>query len=292
MSRDREKREVENTPQSEWQPHCRGVPLLRTLSALPSLHLSIPLQTPPPLQIQSSERRANKSRHLSSGGTGLNPSSLSLSLFNAIITSKQTLNLHLRKCVYTLKCRQIYSLTLWDTLIQIKTATAISKNSDLHEQFYYQEWISFPCVHTHTHTHAISCACTLIFKHFSIAVSTLQPSERLKLNSGEEKLERETLQAAQFNGRHDKCRWYGTGRVPQFDKTTTAYTHSSNGLQAACQWTAPTNLQGFHQPNIPVTTRRMPAAMSDKPFRASVCVRVCVSMHVFVCCPGTALPQQ
>lgn len=83
--------------------------------------------------------------------------------------------------------------------------------------------LRFPCAHTH--------ACTRIFKHFSIAVSTLQSFKRLRTNRREEKQERGTSQAAHFYGWQDKCRRYSSGRVPQFDKNTTACTHRpTNGM--------------------------------------------------------------
>lgn len=132
--------------------------------------------------------------------------------------------------------------------------------------------LCLPC----THTRIILRACTRIFKHFSIAVSTLQSFKRLRTNSREEKQERGMLQAAHFYGWQDKCRRYSAGRVPQFDKNTTACTHRTNGLQTACQRTAPTKPQGCRQPNIPETAHHMPAAMNGKPFGASwIRVYVC-----------------
>lgn len=99
------------------------------------------------------------------------------------------------------------------------------------------------------------------------------------------------MQAVHFYGWQDECRQYSTDRVPQFDKNTTACTYSSNGLQSACQRTTPNKTAGCRQLNIPEMACRMPAAMSCKPFEASqICV--CMCMHVFVFCPGTALPQQ
>lgn len=110
--------------------------------------------------------------------------------------------------------------------------------------------MSLPVTLSSLRTRIILLACTRIFKHFSIAVSTLQSFKRLRTNRREEKQERGTLQAAHFYGWQDKCRRYSTGRVPQFDKNTTACTHRSNGLQTACQRTAPTKPQGCRQPNL------------------------------------------
>ncbi len=129
--------------------------------------------------------------------------------------------------------------------------------------------------------HIILHACTHIFKHFSIAVSTLLSFKRLRANRREEKQEGNVSSCTFFMA--GKTSAGGTAQAGSRNLTKTQlHAHTTQtAYKRHVNEPRQQNHRGCRQPNIPETARCIPAAMNGKSFRASwIRVYVCACMSL------------